>query len=218
MRPTATTGGAASSPRPRATCSSAASACSTTPRCSWRSSSTLLPGRAPRPPCRSSTSSGARTARRRPTGSWACSIAKPANRRWRRRDCAGPSSSRATAPSPWRKPSRCASSAALPADRPQPGLLRSLDHAHRLFRRLEANLDVVDVAVPRIAPRGDLPRRGAELGPVDRIGRPLHLRPLRAGGELCRVGGAGPWAGCPRTDDDPGGRVPPRRGQGSRAP
>src|ERR1043166_9885805 len=54
--------------------------------------------------------------------------------------------------------------------------------------------------------RGGVPRRGARVGTRDRIERPVHIRPLRAGrGE---GGGGGPRAGVRRAG---GARAPPRR-------
>ena len=85
--------------------------------------------------------------------------------------------------------------------------LRLLNAAHRLFGRLDARVDLVDVST-KVAQAGrDLLRGGAELGPVDRIVRQLHLRPLRAGGRVMPWRWPGSW-GWTRSSRPPSGSAP----------
>ena len=67
--------------------------------------------------------------------------------------------------------------------------LRLLSAAHRLFSRLDARVDLVDVASKVRRLEDDLLGGGAGVGAVDRIGRQLYLRPLRARRDLFDGGG-----------------------------
>ena len=203
--------------RSRATCTSRASASSTTPRSTWPVSATSGPGRTRRRPSPCSTGSGPSSTRPMPTRSSAGSTARPAATllaEARLRSAV----ELAVATGSVLSEAEASRELALlyqvmGRNQEALGLLNS---AHRLFGRLDARVDLVDVST-KVAGSRRPTSRWCGTGASRSSRRTATRSVIASGWRATRWAGAGAGARRGAADDHPDRRLPPRPGQGEGA-